>query len=102
MADHEFMQATTWAELQAAHRRWFGDYNYQVHWAHRFWEDARASPAEVLDWVTGQRWEPEALHVAFYTTRFGRRLDRLGYVRFRQYRLYGEPGLARGHVAVWL
>jgi hypothetical protein len=56
----------------------------------------------VLNWVKGHLWEADELHYAFYATRFGRTLDKLGYVRFRQYRLYSEPGLARRRVAVWL
>lgn len=50
----------------------------------------------------GQVWEEPALHYAFYATRFGRRLDKTGYVRFRHYRLYAEPGLGYRRVAVWL
>ena len=38
----------------------------------------------------------------FYATRFGRVLDKAGYVRFRCWRLYGEAGLARRPAAVWL
>jgi hypothetical protein len=38
----------------------------------------------------------------FYATRFGRRLDRAGYVRFRHWRLYGEEGLSGKRAAVWL
>jgi hypothetical protein len=45
---------------------------------------------------------PEELHRLFYRTRFGRKLDRLGYVRFRHWRVYGERGLARDRAAVWL
>lgn len=102
MADYEFSKTTTWHELQTAHDRWVNDYNYQVHWAHRFRDDGRESPAEVLDWVYGQVWDEAALHYAFYATRFGRRLDKTGYVRFRHYRVYAEPGLERRRVAVWL
>jgi hypothetical protein len=102
MADYHFQQATTWAELQAVHKRWFLDYNYQSHWAHRTRDDGRESPAEVIDWVMGRIWEPAHLHFAFHATRFARRLDRLGYVRFRDYRVYSELGLARRPVAVWL
>ena len=50
----------------------------------------------------GRVWEPGQLHFAFHATRFARRLDRLGYVRFRDYRVYSEVGLARRLVAVWL
>src|SRR3712207_3329843 len=102
MVDYAFAQAATWKDLQTAHDQWITDYNHQVHWAHRFREDGRESPAEVLDWVYGQVWDEAALHYAFYATRFGRRLDRSGYVRFRHYRLYAEPGLERRRVAVWL
>ncbi len=31
MADYEFAKALTWKELQDAHDRWVGDYNFQVH-----------------------------------------------------------------------
>jgi hypothetical protein len=56
----------------------------------------------VLGWVSGRQFTPEELHRAFYTTRFGRRLGRTGYLRFRHWRLYGEYGLAGEAVAVWL
>ncbi len=56
----------------------------------------------MLGWVAGRAFAPDELHRVFYRTRFGRRLDRLGYLRFRNWRLYGEQGLAGGQVAVWL
>ena len=102
MADWDFAKATTWAELLAVHDQWVADFNYQIHWAHRQREDERRSPAEVLGWVSGRQWTPEELHRVFYTTRFGRKLDRTGYVRFRHWRLYGEQGLPGKRVAVWL
>jgi transposase len=102
MADWHVARATTWSELVAAHDRWVVDFNYQVHWAHREREDGRHSPAEVLAWVCGRQVTPEELHRIFYSTRFGRRLTRAGYVRFRHWRLYGERGLAGETVAVWL
>ncbi len=46
-------------------------------------------------------WQAE-LHRIFYATRFGRKLDKLGSVRFRHWRMYGERGLARRHATVWL
>ncbi len=102
MADWHFARATTWGELVAAHDRWVVDFNYQVHWAHREREDGRHSPAEVLARVCGRQVPPEEPHRIFYSTRFGRRLTRAGYVRFRHWRLYGERGLAGETVAVWL
>jgi hypothetical protein len=44
---------------------------------------------------------PESLHSRL-SLQFGRKLDRLGYVRFRHWRVYGEHGLATEHAAVWL
>ena len=101
MADWHFRQATTWAELQAAHDRWVADYNYQVHWAHRERPAGRRSPAEVLGWIKGATHTPEQLERAF-TRRFHRWLDQVGYVRFRHWRIYGERSLAKQPAVVWL
>jgi putative transposase len=78
------------------------DFNYRVHWAHRERQDGRHSLAEVLGWVSGRSCSLEELHRVFYTTRFGRRLNEAGYLRFRHWRLYAERGLAGEAVAVWL
>ncbi len=102
MADWDFAKATNWAELLAVHDQWVGDYNYQVHWAHQERDDDRRTPRDVLGWYTGRPVTPEELYRLFYRTRFGRKLDRLGYVRFRHWRVYGEHGLAKEHAAVWL
>jgi len=102
MADFHFAQAQTWQELLEAHDQWVADFNFQVHWAHRDRQDQRQSPAEVLGWVNGRVFAPEQLDRVFYATRFGRRLDRAGYVRFRHWRLYGEDGLSGKRAAVWL
>ncbi len=102
MADWHFAGAETWEDLLAVHDRWVVDYNYQPHWAHRKRSDGRQSPAEVLGWVYGTQLTPEDLHRIFYSTRFGRKLDGLGYVRFRDWKVYGERGLAGERAAVWL
>ena len=102
MADWAYGQAQTWEELQTVHDRFVVEFNFQPHWAHRARQDNRHSPAEVLGWVSGKLRTPEELHRIFYATRFGRLLDKAGYVRFRCWRLYGEAGLARRPAAVWL
>lgn len=102
MADWHVAKAESWAEIVATHDQFVADYNYQIHWAHRDRQDDRHSPAEVLGWVQGGQRDPAQLHRIFYSTRFGRILDKLGYVRFRHWRLYGEQGLARKTAAVWL
>jgi putative transposase len=101
MADWHFGQATTWQELREAHDRWVADCNYQVYWAHRYREDGRRSPAEVLSCVTGTAHSDEELRRLFIP-RFARCLDQRGYVRFRPWRIYGERGSATEQGAAWL
>ncbi len=103
MADWHFARAESWPELVAIHERWVQDYNEQSHWAHREREDGRRSPQEVLGWVTGVRYRKEDLDRAFFSTRFSRTLDSLGYARFRDWRVYGRKDLPRGReAALWL
>lgn len=102
MADDQFAHATSWGAVQAVHDRWVADFNFQAHWAHRQRDDGRHSPAEVLGWVHGRVYTPADLHRTFYTTRFGRRLDQHGYVRFRNWRMYAEQGLPGQAAVVWL
>jgi hypothetical protein len=92
-----------WQELVEAHERWKQDYNAQRHWAHEGREDGRHSPQAVLGFYTGLlRYREEDLRRAFFSTRFARVLDSFGYTRFRDWRLYGEEGLAGREAAVWL
>jgi hypothetical protein len=103
MADYYyFAKAASREELVAEHDRWLENYNTQRHWAHRDREDGRRSPSEVLGWVTGVRYHPVDLQKAFFSTRFTRKLDALGYARLKHWRVYGEEGLARCEVALWL
>lgn len=102
MVDYRFEQAETWADLLLAHEQWAADYNYQDHFAHEQRQDGRHSPAAVLGWVQGTVYPGRVLSRVFYATQFTRTLDHSGYVRFRRWRFYGERGLARKEVAVWV
>lgn len=102
MADHYFAKAESFEELVREHERWLESYNTQRHWAHREREDGRRSPSEVLGWVTGVRYHQADLEKAFFSTRFTRKLDASGYARLKHWRVYGEEGLARCEVALWL
>jgi putative transposase len=103
MADFHFAGAESWIELVAAHDLFVEDYNAQSHWAHRDRQDGRRSPREVLGFYTGPlRYREDDLERAFFSTRFSRVLDPLGYARFRDWRLYAEEGLARRDAAIWL
>ena len=103
MADHHFAKAGSWEDLVVAvHDRWVEQYNTQMHWAHRERKDARRSPSEVLGFLTGVRHRLEDLERAFFSTRFARVLDALGYARLKHWKIYAEEGLARREVTLWL
>ena len=93
MADWGFAHAGSWSELLAVHDLCVADYNDQDHFAHQERPEDRRSPAAVLHRVCGKLVAPEELHRIFYSTRFGRVLDRAGYARFRRWRVYAERGL---------
>jgi hypothetical protein len=102
MADYHFARAQSWEELVEVHESWIEDYNAQRHWAHQNREDGRHSPHAVLGFYTGLRYHPEDLHRVFFSIRFGRVLDPLGYARLMHWRIYGEEALAKTDVALWL
>ncbi len=101
-ADWHFARAETWPELVEAHDRFVEDYNAQAHFAHEGRDDGRRSPAEVLGFACGVRHREEELRRAFFSARFVRVLDSLGYGRFRNWRVYGEEALAGREAALWL
>jgi hypothetical protein len=82
--------------------RFLEDYNAQAHFAHLGRDDGRRSPAEVLGFASGVRHREEELRRAFFSARFVRVLDFLGYTRFRHWRLYGEEVLAGREAALGL
>jgi putative transposase len=101
MADSHFAKAATWEELQAILQRFFDDYNEQEHFAHRERPGGRRSPKAVLTWVQGAWCDDRALDRLF-RLRFHRMVDGDGYARFRHWRVYGERGLMRRQLAIWL
>jgi putative transposase len=101
MADYDYAQATTWTELQAAHERFFKNYNQQSHGAHDDRPKGRRSPATVLGWVHGV-WCGTADLDRLFRLRHTRVLTVAGSLRFRHWRLYGERGLAGERAAVWV
>ena len=102
MADWHFSRAESWSELTGAHGRFVEDYNVQAHFAHQGRDDGRRSPAEVLGFASGVRHREEELRRAFFSARFVRVLDSLGYTRFRHWKIYGEEALAGREAALWL
>src|SRR4029453_532175 len=102
MADWHFAKAESWAELVAAHARWVEGFNAQKHWAHKDRSDRRRSPGEVLSWVPGAVHRGEQLDRAFFSERFVRVLNPLGYAVWRGGKAYGGEGLAGRGGALWL
>jgi len=102
LADFHFAQVTSWEGAKLEHEWWMAAHNEESHWAHRQRGDGKRTPTEVLDQALGHVWPEAYLHWVFFTRRFSRWLDRLGYLRFRQWHLYGEEGLARQPATVWL
>ena len=102
LADFDFAQDATWTQILATHAKWVADHNYQPHYAHKDRQDGRLSPAEVLGWVRGKMRTTEELHRIFYETRHFRHLNKAGFLKFRHWRIYGEYGLAKRQVVIWL
>ena len=102
MADASFERAATWEDLVDAHSVWMAEYNHQDHWAHRHRPETHRSPAQVMGGIRADPMAESDLRFVFYSTRFQRYLNRVGYVRFRNWRIYGEEGLADQRVVVWL
>jgi hypothetical protein len=102
LGDHAFSNARTWPEMQQAHQTWWKHYNIEHHYAHRERQDGRHSPEAVLRGVLGRTYPDEVLSHVLYATQFTRSLDAHGYVRFKNWRFFGEDGLAGEQVSVWM
>lgn len=102
IGDYHLTKATTWADLQRAHAKFVCDYNTQIHWAFRERKDNRRSPQDVLRGVLGRTFPDQVMERILYATQFTRYLDKSGYIRFRDWRLYAEAGLTKKPVTVWI
>src|SRR5258708_24394765 len=65
-------------------------------------DDGCHSPVEVWGGQTGTLSPPAVLDRILFATRYTRHLDRHGYLRFQNWKLYGERGLAQAPVTVWV
>jgi hypothetical protein len=102
MLDAKFARARTWEEMLALHRRFVQDYNQQRHFAHEKREDGCHSPAAVLGGAKGRVYPESVLSRVLFATRYVRRLDKHGFLRFADWKFYGERGLAKAKVTVWI
>ena len=97
-----FAKAHGWEELVVAHDHWVEQYNTPEAPGVPRKEGCPRSPSEVLGFLTGVRHRPEDLELAFFSTRFTRVLDASDSARLKHRRIYGEEGLARREVPLWL
>jgi len=102
MIDAKFARATSWEEMLAIHRTWMHDYNVQRHFAHEEREDGRHSPAAVLGGHKGTVYPAPVLDRILFATRYTRHLDKNGFLRFQNWKFYGERGLGSAPVTVWV
>jgi|GEM_PF-224575 len=102
MADAKWARARTWEEMLAIHHKWRQDFNTQRHWAHEKREDGCHSPVSVLAGATGRRYPESVLSRILFATRYVRHLDRNGFLRYQNWKVYGERGLAKAKVTVWI
>src|SRR5947199_5655641 len=92
LGDHAFSNARNWPEIQQAHQTWWQNYNVEHHYAHRARQDGRHSPEAVLCAMLGRTYPDSVLSRVLYATQFTRHLDKHGYVRFKNWRFFGEDG----------
>jgi transposase len=102
MADAKFARARSWKEMADIHREFMHDYNIQRHFAHEKREDGCHSPARVLGKQKGTVYPEAVLSRILFATRYVRRLDTHGFLRYQDWKFYGERGLAKAKVTVWI
>ena len=77
------------------HRELIRDHNRLPHWAHRFRQDQKRAPLEVLGAAQGKAVEPAGLQRAFGQHYCQRRIDEQGFVRLGRGKIYIEEGLPK-------
>jgi putative transposase len=102
MADAKFAVATSWEQALRIHQSWMHDYNTQRHWAHEKREDGCHSPAQVLGSHKGTIYPQKVLDRILFATCYTRFLDKHGFLRFQNWKLYAEEGLAYQPVTIWI
>lgn len=93
IGEYHWERCGTVANAVAFHRDLIRDHNRLPHWAHRFRNDQRRAPLEVLGAARGQAVEPATLQRAFGQRYCQRRIDEHGFVRLGGWRIYIEEGL---------
>src|SRR6266536_2283667 len=77
------------------------NFNVQRRMADYYFERAKTSD-ELLEWIKGRVFDEQELARSFAPILSTRRVDQSGYIRFRNWRIYGERGLADHPASVWV
>ena len=102
LADAQFEQASSLAEIQEQHAAFIQIFNTTNHWAHRNRKDGAKTPVAVLGWQQGRTIDPDSLRRAFRHLQFPRIINRQGLVSVQRFYIYAHRGLARQRVSVWI
>ena len=76
------------------------DHNRLPHFGHRYRQDNKHSPLEVLAGAHGREVDKADLHRAFSRKFWERKTDERGYVRINKWRIYVEAGLPKTPIEV--
>ncbi|MFN2233586.1 MAG: helix-turn-helix domain-containing protein, partial [Anaerolineales bacterium] len=101
LADAQFIQAETFAEIEDAHAAFVQLFNTTRHWAHRDRTDDRLTPVAVLDGRLGRAVTTEQLQRVFRHLQFSRVVNRHGNVSIQRFYIYAERGLSKRRVTLW-
>jgi transposase InsO family protein len=102
LADFQFENAQTLAEIQTLHAAFVETFNTTRHWAHQERPDGRRTPAEVLGWVRGRAVDPERLRCLLGQVQFLRTVNPYGFISIHRFYIYAEQGLSRQRVSIWI
>jgi putative transposase len=95
LGEYHWERCGTVAQAVAFHRELIRDHNRLPHWAHRFRNDQKHTPLEVLDTAQGKYVEPTTLQNAFGQRYCQRRIDEHGFVKLGRWKIYIEEGLPK-------
>lgn len=95
IGEYHWERCATVAAAVEFHRELIRDHNRLPHWAHRFRNDQKRTPLEVLSTAQGKYVEPATLQRAFGQRYCQRRTDEHGFVRLGRWKIYVEEGLPK-------
>lgn len=100
IGEYGWQRCPTVEEAIELHRQLIYDHNRLPHFAHRYRQDNKHSPLEVLASAHGREIDKADLHRAFSRKCWERKTDAYGFVRINRWKVYVEAGLPKTPVQV--